>query len=235
MKYQRYFPNTIGEQGIWLSNFIEKLPVHATALELPPSRVEVCIAECKFMHYVLRDWLTGVRTFGRAATAATEMLLTGEKRVPVTLPVFTPPPLPEGVETALAGALNRVFDLVQLIKISPGFTDSIGHDLGIMVTARTPSAARAVPSIKPKVVNGSSNEAVQLGFIKNGHMGVWIEYQRAERPWEYVNIVTESPYLDDRALEVAGVPEVRRYRMRYWDKGEPSSDWSDVLTVTVGP
>jgi len=235
MKYQRYFPNTIGEQCVWLSNFITKLPGYATVLELSPARVEACINDCRFMHYVLGAWLAEVRVFGRAATSAMEMLLTGEKRVPVTLPVFTPPPLPSGVETVLAGALSRVFDLVQLIKISPGYNNSIGLDLGIVSSPAASNATKAAPSLKLKVVNGSSNEAVRLGFIKNGHMGIWIESQRGEGAWEFVNIVTESPYLDDRALLVAGVPEVRRYRIRYWDKGAPSSDWSGVATVTVGP
>lgn len=30
------------------------------------------------------------------------------------------------------------------------------------------------------------------------------------------------------------MPGVRRYRMRYWD-GQPFGDWTDVVTVTVGP
>jgi len=40
---------------------------------------------------------------------------------------------------------------------------------------------------------------------------------------------------DDRPLLVPGVPEVRKYRLRFWDKGIPNGDWCDLLTVTVGP
>jgi len=39
---------------------------------------------------------------------------------------------------------------------------------------------------------------------------------------------------DARELE-AGTPEVRKYRLRFWDKGTPNGDWSDIATVTVGP
>ena len=29
--------------------------------------------------------------------------------------------------------------------------------------------------------------------------------------------------------------EVREYRMRFWDKGTPNGDWTDVVKVTVSP
>ncbi len=38
-----------------------------------------------------------------------------------------------------------------------------------------------------------------------------------------------------RTLLAAGAPEVRQYRMCYWDKGQPTNDWSDIVTVTVAP
>jgi transcriptional regulator with XRE-family HTH domain len=40
---------------------------------------------------------------------------------------------------------------------------------------------------------------------------------------------------DERPLLVAGTPEVREYRMRFWDKGTPNGDWTDVVKVTVSP
>jgi len=36
-------------------------------------------------------------------------------------------------------------------------------------------------------------------------------------------------------LLVAGVPEVRNYRLRFWDKGTPNGDWTAPAPVTVGP
>jgi hypothetical protein len=41
--------------------------------------------------------------------------------------------------------------------------------------------------------------------------------------------------MDERPLLVAGTPEVREYRMRFWDKGTPNGDWTDVTKVTVSP
>mgnify|MGYP003350136036 CR=1 FL=1 len=53
--------------------------------------------------------------------------------------------------------------------------------------------------------------------------------------WELLAIDTESPYMDERALLTPGTPEVREYRARYWDKGTPNGDWTDVAKVTVSP
>ena len=75
---------------------------------------------------------------------------------------------------------------------------------------------------------------MKINFHKNGHMGVWIETLTGGA-WVFLAIDTEIPYLDDRPLAVAGAPEVRKYRLRYWDKGIANGDWSDVATITVGP
>jgi len=70
---------------------------------------------------------------------------------------------------------------------------------------------------------------VKLTFYKYNHMGVYIEGRRGTGAWEFLAIDTESPLL------VAGAPEVREYRMRFWDKGTPNGDWTDVVKVTVSP
>ncbi|MCX7010909.1 MAG: hypothetical protein NTY53_27330 [Kiritimatiellaeota bacterium] len=59
--------------------------------------------------------------------------------------------------------------------------------------------------------------------------------QRGPGAMEFLAIDTKVPYLDDRPLLVAGTPEVRKYRLRYWDKGLATGDWSDTATITVGP
>ena len=76
---------------------------------------------------------------------------------------------------------------------------------------------------------------MKLTFYKYNHMGVYIEGRRGTGAWEFLAIDTESPYEDERPLLVAGAPEVREYRMRFWDKGTPNGDWTDVVKVTVSP
>jgi hypothetical protein len=37
-------------------------------------------------------------------------------------------------------------------------------------------------------------------FIKEGHVGVWIESRRGTGDWEFLTIHTKSPYIDTRPL-----------------------------------
>ena len=237
MSAQRYYPSRSSDQIPWLANFAAKLPGYETPLSLPPAHVDACVASCKFLIYVLETWLTEVRNFGPAATSAVDLLVSGSGPDAVALPTFTAPALPTGVASVPPGALNRLFALVQIIKNSTGYTDAIGQDLGIIApAANTPAGTtQAAPSVKLDLVQGAANQAVKIGFVKNGHTGVWIESQRGTGAMEFLAIDTEVPYLDDRLLLVAGTPEVRKYRLRYWDKGIATGDWSATATITVGP
>jgi hypothetical protein len=84
-------------------------------------------------------------------------------------------------------------------------------------------------------VQGPTSQCAKLTFYKYTHSGVYIESKRGTGDWAFLGIDTESPYLDERPLAVAGTPEVRSYRMRFWDKGTPNGDWTDVATVAVAP
>jgi hypothetical protein len=39
----------------------------------------------------------------------------------------------------------------------------------------------------------------------------------------------------DRPLLNPAQPEVREYRLRFWDKGTPNGAWSEVQKITVAP
>ena len=68
---------------------------------------------------------------------------------------------------------------------------------------------------------------------KFGHYAVAIYSKRGTGGWELLAISTASPYEDERPLLVPGQPEIREYKMRFWDDGTENGDWTDVATVTV--
>lgn len=76
---------------------------------------------------------------------------------------------------------------------------------------------------------------MQIDFTKHGHEGVWIESRRGNGPWELLGADTEKPYVDASALLVAGQPETREYRLRWYDDDAPHGDWSPVQKVIIGP
>ncbi len=130
------------------------------------------------------------------------------------------------------GALDRLFRLVKDIKNKPGYTESIGNDLKVIGdTYSDPD----LPKFSVKTIQGMDGQAAELRFFKYGRTGVHIESRRGGGAWEFLAIDTESPYLDERPLLTASVPEQREYRMRFWHKGNPTGEWTDVQIVTVGP
>lgn len=232
MKRQDYYPSRIGDQVNWLDNYSVKLPVYGTTLGVAAGDVTASVNDAKWSNYVLGMWLTAVRNFSPSTTDAVDDVLTGEGAAAVILPTFVPPALPAGVTAAIPGALTRIFTLVAKIKLAAGYTEAIGTDLGVIGSQET---EKPLPKISVEAVQGTGCQCVRLRFSKYTHMGVYIEGRRAAGPWEFLSIDTQSPYLDERPLLQPTTPEIREYRIRFWDKGTPNGDWTDVVKVTVSP
>lgn len=243
MKRQRYYPSILAEQGNWNGNFADKIGDYEADLPLTPTQVTQAVADALYMKYCISQWLTDVRTFSLAATQALETLSSGTGTAPYLMPSFSPPPLPPGDPTATPpipatapvppGALNRIFDLVQVIKRSPGYTDAIGSDLGILGEEDT--AEHLFPEFTLKAEQGSGCQCVKVRFKKFGHYAVAIYSRRGGGDWVLLGIDAATPYEDDRELLVPGQPEVREYRLRFWDGGSENGDWTGVSTITVSP
>jgi hypothetical protein len=232
MKRQDYYPSRIGDQVNWLDNFAQKLPVHGPTCGVSAGDITAAVNDAKWCNYVLGSWLSAVRNFSPSTTDAVDDVLVGGSPGTIVLPTFTAPALPAGVTAAQAGALNRIFNLVAEMKLDSAFTESIGTDLGVIGQTQT---EKPVPKVAAALEQGSICQCVRLTFAKYTHMGVHIESRRGAGAFEFLAVDTESPYLDERPLLVAGQPEIREYRMRFWDKGTPNGDWTDVVKVTVSP
>ena len=216
----------------WLDNYSEKLPIHGPTLGVIADDITTSVNDAKYANYVLGSWLSGVRAFSPSTTDAVDDVLTGTGTGAIVLPSFTAPALPAGVTATPPGTLTRIFALVAKMKLSAGYTEAIGTDLGVVGAQET---EKPVPKFIAELLQGAGCQCVKLGFYKYGHMGVYIECRRGTGAFEFLAIDTESPYMDERPLLVVGQPEVREYRMRFWDKGTPNGDWTDVVKVTVSP
>ncbi|MGB8169464.1 MAG: hypothetical protein WCF18_18335 [Chthoniobacteraceae bacterium] len=232
VKRQYYYPGRIGDQVNWLDNYSVKLPIHGPTLGVIAGDITASVNDAKWGNYVLGTWLTAVRAFSPSTTDAVDDVLTGSGTTAIVLPTFVPPALPAGVTATLPGALNRIFALIARMKTSPNYTETIGTDLGVVGPEETP---KTTPRFSAELLQGTGCQCVKLTFYKYTHMGVYIESRRGTGAWEFQAIDTESPYMDERPLLAAGTPEVREYRMRFWDKGTPNGDWTDVVKVTVSP
>ena len=235
MKRQRFYPRILSARPEWHNNMANKLPGHATELKLTTAQVDQGVGDNLTLFYGLGAWLTNVRDFAPACTADIKVLEYGtgpDAFAFTTYAAPTPPTLPVGI-IVKPGALQRIFDLVKTIKSSPGYTEAIGIDLGIV--GEEDGSEPDVPTFTTTLEQGSGCQCVRHSFKKNGNYAVAIYSRRGTGDWGLLGIDAATPYLDERPLMVAGQPEIREYRMRGWDAGVEVGDWTGVQSVTVGP
>jgi hypothetical protein len=231
MKRQPYYPKQIADQPEWHFNYADRLAENGAAMGLLAADVTASVNDSKHLGYALGAWLTKVREFGPGATGELETLKFGTGGTAFELPVFEPPAPPAGLTAVLPGALARIFKYVQTIKAAPGYTEGLGLLLGVVGEEDTVEHIR--PEFTLKTEAGDGCHCVKVRFKKFGHYAVAVYSKRGNGGWELLGIDTASPYEDDRPLLVAGQPEIREYKLRFWDAGEENGEWTDVASITV--
>jgi len=228
---QRWYPSRIADQITWHGNYADKVTNYAVNfLGFTADDAAAAVADSRWILYVLGLWLADLRAFSLSATEYVEAALTGTAG---TLPVFTVPDLPDGTAPCPAGCLTRTFAFVQRMKDAPGWTPTMGQDLRVIGAENT--ADHPAPKFSLNVGQGADCQCVAIPFTKYTHEGVVIQSRRGTGDWETIATTTARSFTDERALLVAGQPEVREYRLRYWDKGIANGPWSEVQKATVAP
>ena len=238
MARQRFFPRNLEAQPEWLGIYANNLQQLGPALGLDPAELAASVADALYLKYCLGVWLTAVRSFAPAATAAVKAVGGGTGPDAQALPTFTAPPLPGAVGSLPAvvpvppGALRRIMKFIVMIKTRPAYTVAIGVQLGIVGAGE--AAARAVPTFTVEVETGLKGQQVRIRFKKFGRKGVAIYSRRAGGEWELLGIDLASPFVDKRPLLVAGQPETREYRLRFFEDDASTGDYTPVASVIVG-
>jgi len=232
MSNQSYFPASEADRVLWFTNFIVKLPIQGPNLGLSATEISDAVADSVCYMWIVKDWNGAIQQKALEATTYKALIANGIGSDIVPLPanlVFDQAP-----PMRIPGILTRISTLVQKIKLSPNYTDSIGQDLGtVSVQVNT---THNVPefTVDTQRGTGSDNEQVKLTFTKYGHDGVSIECRRNDGGWEIIGIAMQKPWYDERPLLVANSPETREYRLRWWDKGSVNGELTPVQKVTVG-
>ncbi len=98
-----------------------------------------------------------------------------------------------------------------------------------------PPGTATAQEITLSVISGVLNQYVHTKFFKRGHEYIVLESRRGTGPWEQIAQSKKSSCIDNRDLLVDGVAEVREYHARFWDNGEPTSDWCHVAGLRWDP
>lgn len=236
MKRQLYYPARAGEQLLWLKNFRDKLLQHAATLSLTSQTLDSALADLAWLIFFKSEIIGRVRRHALACSQVERDLMSGKGTNVVTVPPFEMPPPPAGVPPVKPGALDRIFKLVATIKHTRGYTVEMGHDLGIVGNHHR-LADPAAPAFKLTLVRGATSEGVRGKFSRFGHTAVWVETRRGGGDFETLGhgVFPGTVFEDFRPLLDPTLPEIREYRLRFWDKGEPNGEWTPVATVAVSP
>lgn len=232
MPTQYFYPKDEGAQLLWFKNLSLKFGGYSSPLDISTGEATATGNDLNYLIWTWEYWIPVWRTYAESATAFRRTVATGTgpgPLVPPALPNFTGP---AGEPAAVdPGALTRLLASIGRWKTAPGYTADIGQDLQI-IGPEMPAGPTA-PEVKGKVVGGLP----QLTFVKAGHKGVYIESRRDSEPvFAFLTIDTEKPYVDTRPLAVAGQPEWREYRMKFWEgaPGMPEGEWSEIIRLTAG-
>ena len=62
---------------------------------------------------------------------------------------------------------------------------------------------------------------------------IWIESRINNGEWVALGADNSKPHYDTRPLIDPATPEVREYRLRWWDKGVPNGEFSPIQKIVV--
>ena len=226
-------PTRDSERITWSLNFETEFPALAATLGFTNMEMTALLQDAAAMRHAILYAQVGA-AFSKACTAFKNGMLggVGENQLTPSQPSFTPPPNPPA--TVDAGIIERLSNAMNRAKLSAGYTQTIGETLMIA----TPPVDSSIPtdaktSVKATSLTGS---IVRLDWIKGKFDGVFIDSQRNdEDAWTRLDFDMRSPFEDTRPPLVAGKPEERRYRLRYFVDNQAVGAWSDVVIVITLP
>ena len=217
---------------IFLNNLRKKVGIHGPTCGLTPEEISNCQADANTLIFVHQELLPAMRAHGKDILTYRTHILTGSGSEAISYPLppefeNVPPPRPPG-------ALNRIIATTGRMKLSLGFTDHIAEDLKLLpaVISMIPHPA---PAFSLQVINGLNNRIVRIKFKKYRHKSVYIQTRLFGGEWTFLATDDSSPHLDDRPLQNPNLPEIREYRMRFFDGGEANGEWSEIQTITILP
>lgn len=226
-------PKGNNERVAWSINFEAEFPTLSESLGFSEDEKKELLDHVANLRYaILRS--QKALAFSKACSKYKSEMLGGIKdtqEAPVS-PVFNdiaPPAVP--VE---AGIVPFIKTALQRMKLNKNFSEAIAQTLMI---AETEAEAVSLEDSKPTGQGSArANSVVRIEWFKGIFDGVIVESQRGdETVWTRLDRDFRSPFDDDRPPLVAGKPEERRYRLRYFIDDELVGEYSDIIVVITKP
>ena len=232
-----FIPSGDADFILWLGNFVTKLTtVYNATFGITVAQVTALQNDYATIRYLIGEYLPAFDAAKRNRVAYKELMRGGKTLPGVPIPT-TPQAIPSATVAVTAPPATAVLPKIELrmrllikqLKANPAYTLAIGTDLGIVAPSSSPAET------KPKVsALAKPSGAVALTWTKGKHDGVIIECKRGtETAFSFLDRDFKSPYVDTRPNALAGVPELRTYRLRYEKDGSPVGQFCDDVKVST--
>ena len=223
-----YMPDAEGDLVTWYADFATGVSTHGATVGMSAPEIAQVATDAENVALVV-----GGRSLYESKkqefTAFKNIVLYGAVNTPLPA-VPTAPVVADFAGGSLAAIVPRTRLMVERIKNHLGYTNAIGEDLRAVstVAAQDPSPK---PTLKAKNLGGYQ---VQLDFSMKRHDQMEIQSRRpGETEFSQIAFDTSAPYIDGRPPLVPGQPELREFRIRFFDDNLPTGEFSDVLSISV--
>ena len=224
---RNYLENTDEKLVVQLDNFSSKIEVYAPQFGLSPAEVTSIKNDSNYFVWTVSSFQR-VDTYKKNWTSYKTNLkkgITGSTNNEIPAPLFFEA-APIAVEN---GILNRFTATVARIKAHPGYSKSIGMNLGIESTV---TKQIDIENSKPILKISFRVGKVHLQWKKGKFDGIAIEkdYGKGFVPFDKD---FRPNYVDNSPMPATGESVVWRYRAAYLLNDELVGQWSDIVTISV--
>ena len=240
VKHNSFYPTSVPEQIIWLTNFFNKLIGHAATLGITPLICAAAVADARWLIYLLGSYQPAQRAWSKSNTDFIRAAQNGTGDTVMVLPAYNAPPLPPAdvpndlpaVVPVKPGALKRIFSLIQVMQESDAYGDAIATDLGTVGTVTAlPDMETIQPEFKVRIIGGQV--FLDWGWDGNGAFLDMLQMQ-VDRGQGWVDLAydTTPGYTDTTPFPAALT--TWKYRA-IWRVGDAQVGvWSAEMGITVG-
>ncbi len=229
MPKKSWWPTSLAEQLVLMTNFQLKIGNYETVLPLTAAQVTAAEALCQAFIGAFNSTEAAKQTMLAMTQWRTEVFY-GE---PEGKPAPAAPVFPVvGAITYTTGVVTQFFALRDLIVASPGYTEAIGEDLGIVSTQSAPALNPATTAPVFKTVSVSGNNVTVTGSMQ-GFDAMRVEYAPKNGSFRTVAFLTNTPGGFQITTTTPNTPETGHIRAVYIKKNAEFGNFSADYPVTV--
>ena len=210
----------------FLQNLCAKAPNYLVQLGITGAEQSFLNLMCGLCS-ALNDYQNRAKRFGEDWSSLREACLLGPvTTTPPAWPIWNgPATAPIGLETGCGVKLRAI---IKRWKSTPGYTEAIGEDLGIVGTEINVDPATAQPELRITLEAGHP----KISASPQDFDAVEIEVNRGDG-FGMLNVSTGSPVVDNHPLPAAGQSDVWTYRGIMRENGTRVGQWSLNVPVPV--